>query len=116
MEVVEKDGDMSRDSWMEVREGIKVWTILTHYRERTGNGSRSVSIERGLRPWDHPGNVRVLSSVPARSNLLLVSLRPACFFVLLFGLLGSFAIAFCEGRFAWSGDWNLPGFRQSKEE
>ena len=81
------------------------------------NATRRSSIERGLWPWDHTSNVGVFSSVSARRNLLLlVPLRPACFFILVFGLLGALAIAFCEGRFVWSGDWNLPGFRQLKEE
>jgi hypothetical protein len=48
--------------------------------------------------------------------LFLFSLHPARLFLFLFGLLRPLASTFCEGRFAWFGDWNLPGFRQLKEE
>jgi len=63
-----------------------------------------------LRSRAHAGEVRVFSTGRSWANYLFrLPLGPACLFLLLLDALGLLTITFCEGRFSWSRDGNLPG-------
>ena len=75
---------------------------------REGNGTDAHSIERGLGPRDHTGDVGIFPVARSkRGRLLPFSLLPACLFLFLPDLLGSLTSALGKGRFAWSGYWLL---------
>jgi hypothetical protein len=66
--------------------------------------------EGSLWSRSHAGEVRVFSTGWSGADCLFrLPLGPACLFFLLLGSLGLLPIAFCESRFSWSRDGNLPG-------